>query len=104
MEVAELSTISPRCSSTSSELPPDWQAFWKEPPSSPFLLTLASAGAPRLRVGVTDGSMIVERAGASPRFRAVSEAEASRLVELVGGVPLGDELAECALAELSLVE
>lgn len=86
------------------EIPADWQAFWKEPPSSPFLLTLASDRTPRLRVGITDGSMIVERAGASPRFRAVSEAEASRLVELVGGVPLGDELESCLLAGQPLVE
>ena len=48
--------------------------------------------------------MIVERAGAAPRFRAVSEAEASRLVELVGGVPLGDELESCTLAERPLSE
>lgn len=85
-------------------IPADWQAFWKEPPSSPFLLTLAREGTPRLRVGVTDGTMIVERAGGSPRFRAVSEAEASRLVQLVGGVPLGDQLDSCRMSDTPLTQ
>ncbi len=83
-------------------LPSDWQAFWKEPPTWAFQLSLASGSQPRLRLGVVAGQMILSRPDQDLLFRQVTDTESSRLMALVGGVPLGEGLAPCVLSALPL--
>ena len=78
-------------------LPDDWQSFWKEPPEASFHVTLAQGEAARLRVGLVGGQMILEGADGM-LFRQLGAGEADRLMELVGGVPLGGELGPCLLS------
>ncbi len=84
-------------------LSPDWQPFWTEPEETAFVLTLMVDGRPVQRVGLGAGSATLETTGGR-LFRQMTSAESERLVELAGGVPLGDELGSCAASDQPLEE